>query len=104
VRDSTVQRFEFTYELSVVMLRRFLNTYGARTEEAREATLPTLIRIGSEYGLLLHGWDRWYDYRKARNTTSHAYDEERAREAVSIAPDFLEEAEFLYKRLREEQP
>lgn len=59
----------------------------------------TLIRTGSEQGLLLSGWDRWADYRKARGTTSHIYDEEKAREVFEIVPTFLEEARFLLERL-----
>jgi nucleotidyltransferase substrate binding protein (TIGR01987 family) len=102
VRDSIVQRFEFTYELSTALLRRFLKEYKVKQGDVYDMTFPSLIRAGSEYGMLLHGWDRWFDYRKARNSTSHAYDEERAKSVVELAPAFLEEAEYLYKRLIEE--
>ena len=102
VRDSVVQRFEFTFELSAAMLRRFLKTYSVKQGDVHDLTFPSLIRAGSENGLLLHGWDRWYDYRQARNTTSHAYDEVLAKLATELAPVFLEEAEYLYKRLVEE--
>lgn len=40
-------------------------------------SFPTLIRTASENGLLRSGWDTWYEFRKARNLTSHVYDEER---------------------------
>jgi len=102
VRDSVVQRFEFTYELSAAMLRRFLKLYRVKQGDVQDLTFPSLIRAGSELGLLLHGWDQWYEYRKARNTTSHAYDEYHAKLATELAPEFLEEAEYLYKRLLEE--
>jgi hypothetical protein len=84
------------------MLRRFLKDYKVRQGDVYDLTFPSLIRAGSEYGLLLHGWDQWFEYRKARNSTSHAYDEEKAKLAVGIAPAFLEEAEYLYNRLVEE--
>lgn len=104
VRDSVVQRFEFTYELAGAMLRRFLVRYGVRASAAREATFPALIRMGNEHGLLLHDWTRWSDYRDARNTTSHAYDEKRAKMAVDLAPALLEDVEYLYRRMMQEQP
>jgi nucleotidyltransferase substrate binding protein (TIGR01987 family) len=102
VRDSVVQRFEFTYELCAALLRRFLKEYKVKQGDVYDLTFPSLIRAGSEYGLLLHGWDRWFDYRKARNSTSHAYDEEKAKLTTDLAPAFLEEAEYLYNKLVEE--
>lgn len=102
MRDSAVISFMFTYELSVALLRRFLQGHKTTHGDAGEMTLPTLIRVGNEHGVVLGAWERWFEYRKARNTVAHAYDEERARLAVAMAPEFLEEAEYLYKRLMEE--
>jgi nucleotidyltransferase substrate binding protein (TIGR01987 family) len=102
VRNSTLLSFMFTYELAGALLRRFLQANMVTHGDTTEMTFPTLIRVGSEHGLLLHDWERWFEYRKARNTMSHAYDEARAKLAVELAPQFLEEAEFLYKRLMEE--
>jgi nucleotidyltransferase substrate binding protein (TIGR01987 family) len=101
IRDSVIKRFEFTFELSHKMLRRFLMNNAPAIEETKEMTFPTLIRTGSEYGLLLSGWDRWHAFREARNQTSHAYHEEKAQFVAAQASDFLAEAEFLYKQLIE---
>mgnify|MGYP000367282347 CR=1 FL=1 len=57
----------------------------------------TLVRRG----LLRSDWSLWKEYRRARGTTSHTYDEEKAREVFAIVPDFLAEARFLRDRLRE---
>jgi hypothetical protein len=62
-------------------------------------TSPTLIRTASENGLLRSGWDVWFDIRKARNLTSHVYNEETARQVVELIPLFAEEAEYLYSKL-----
>jgi nucleotidyltransferase substrate binding protein (TIGR01987 family) len=102
IRDSVVQRFEFTYELAHVLLRRYLEATSASADEIDAMSFPALIRMGSERGLLRTGWDRWFDYRKARNSTSHAYDETRAKLAVEIAPEFLAEVDYLYKKLTEQ--
>jgi nucleotidyltransferase substrate binding protein (TIGR01987 family) len=101
IRDSVVQRFEFSFELAHVMLKRYLETTEAATDTIDAMSFPTLIRTGSERGLLRSGWDRWFDFRKARNATSHAYDEARAKLTVDLAPEFQEEIDFLYKRLTE---
>ena len=101
IRDSVVQRFEFTFELAHGMLKRYLQATEASTDSVDAMSFPTLIRTASERGLLLSGWDTWFDFRKARNTTSHAYDEVRAKLAVAMAPAFLVEVDFLYKKLME---
>jgi nucleotidyltransferase substrate binding protein (TIGR01987 family) len=102
IRDSVVQRFEFTFELAHVLLKRYLEATSASAGEIDAMSFPTLIRVGSERGLLRTGWDRWFDFRKARNSTSHAYDETRAKLAVEIAPEFLAEVDYLYKKLTEQ--
>lgn len=98
-RDATIQRFEFTYELAHKMLRRYLEMAAPTPQVIDEMAFPDLIRTGSEQGLLDSGWDRWKDYRKARGTTSHTYDADKAREVLAIVPDFLQEARHLAQTL-----
>lgn len=100
VRDACIQRFEFTYELSHKMLKRFLEMTEANPEEFDNMTFQTLIRTGDEKGLLLNGWDKWSEYRKARGTTSHTYNEDKAEEVYAIIPDFKEEAYYLLAQLQ----
>jgi nucleotidyltransferase substrate binding protein (TIGR01987 family) len=97
-RDAVIQRFEFTYGLCASMLERYLMNSTAVTLE-QKLTFPTLIRTASEIGLLHSGWDLWFDFRKARNLTSHVYNEEVAQQVVEQIPAFAIEAEFLYKEL-----
>lgn len=103
VRDACIQRFEFTYELSHKMLKRFLEMTEANPEAIEQMSFQDLIRTGDERGLLLNGWDVWSGYRKARGTTSHTYDETKAAEVFAIIPDFFEEAKFLLEKLQERQ-
>jgi len=102
IRDACIQRFEFTYELSHKMLKRYLEATSANPDEIDNLSFQDLIRTGSERGLLLSDWSRWKDYRTARSTTSHTYDEDKAREVVAIVPEFLREARYLRDQLREE--
>jgi nucleotidyltransferase substrate binding protein (TIGR01987 family) len=104
LRDGVIQRFEYTYELSWKMLKRYLEATLPNPEEVDGMSFQSLIRTGSEQGLLLTGWDNWVRYRKACGTTSHTYDEEKAREIFRIVPEFLREARYLLDRLNEKMP
>lgn len=104
LRDGVIQRFEYTYELCWKMLRRYLEVTLPNPEEVDGMSFQTLIRTGSEQGLLLNGWDRWVNYRKARGTTSHVYDGEKAREVFGVVPEFLLEAKYLLGKLTEKMP
>lgn len=101
VRDACIQRFEYTYELSYKMLKRFLEVTSENPAEYDNMSFQNIVRTGSERGLLLNDLPGWIDYRRARGTTSHAYSEEKAREVFAIIPAFLEEARYLRDRLRE---
>ncbi len=101
LRNSVIQCFEFTYELSHKMLKRYLEETTANPEEFDLGTFQNLIRTGNERNLLRSNWLRWKDYRQARTNSSHAYDEMKAEAVYAIAPDFLEEARYLYRQLVE---
>jgi len=97
-RDAVIQRFEFTYGLCASMLKRTLASIEAIAPES-DLSFPALIRTASEYGLLRSGWDVWYEFRKARNLTSHVYNEDTARQVVEQIPAFAEEADYLHREL-----
>lgn len=100
MRDGVIQRFAYNYELGHKMLRRHLSATEANPEAVAALSFPNLIRLGSERGLLLHGWDRWTAYHAARGVTSHAYDAEKARQVFGQIPDFLADARHLLERLK----
>ncbi len=100
MRDAAIQRFEFTYEISWKMLKRFLEITTANPIEIDTMTFQNLIRTGSEKGLLKNDWNKWATYRKARSTTSQVYDIKKANEVFAIIPDFLNEADFLLSSLK----
>lgn len=99
LRNSVIQCFEFTYEISHKMLKRFLKETSASPDSVEISTFADLIRTGNEQGLLRSDWQRWKVYRQARTDSSHAYNEKKAIAVYQIAPDFLEEAKFLYQQL-----
>ncbi len=99
VKDSCLQRFEYTYELAHKLLKRQLEAMSAAAEIIDTMSFQQLIRHGAETGLLLNSWDVWKKYRDARNATSHAYNEEKANEVFDIIPDFYQEASYLLAQL-----
>lgn len=102
LRDGVIQRFEYTYELSWKMLKRYLTSVSAGTEEFEGMTFQQLIRTGSEKGLLLGDWRDWKRYRGARTSTSHLYNQKAAEAVYEVIPGFLKEARHLLKRLQTE--
>lgn len=95
IRDGLIQRFEFTYELSHKMLKRYLELTSPNPMEFDAMTFQDLIRSGNEKGLLLGDWADWKVYRDMRSRTSHTYDENTAIQVVSGIPKFLAEVKFL---------
>ena len=100
IRDGLIQRFEFTYELSHKVLRRFLKEIAASPDEIDRLPFADLIRTGSAQGLLRGDWPAWRGFREMRARTSHTYDTKVAVQVASAIPAFLEEAEHLYAELQ----
>lgn len=100
IRDGLIQRFEFTYEISHKMLKRYLEAASANPTEFDGMTFQDLIRSGNEQGLLLGAWPDWKRYRDMRSKTSHTYDEDIALEVVSGIPTFLAEARYLQDQIK----
>lgn len=101
IRDGLVQRFEFTYEISHKMLKRYLTHIAPNPAEFDEISFQDLIRTGNEQGLLQGNWIDWKQYREMRSRTSHTYDEETALQVVGEIPKFLAEAAYLLQKLQE---
>ncbi|HAH32386.1 MAG TPA: nucleotidyltransferase [Elusimicrobia bacterium] len=97
LRDGVIQRFEFTYELSWKMLKRYLEEYSL--EKADGLNNRDLFRIGYEQGLIADP-EKWFYYLKMRNQTSHVYDKAKAIEVFAAARFFLPDSQHLLKRLR----
>jgi len=102
LRDGLIQRFEFTYEISHKMLKRFLEMTSANPAAFDEMTFQDLIRTGNERGLLRSNWTSWKRFRDMRARTSHTYSEDIAVDVVNGIPEFLEEALYLKNRLSAE--
>ena len=101
VRDSVIQRFEFTYSIALKTLRKYFIERAFVLEEVNQMSFNEMIRTASQLNLLSSNLEKWTVYREMRNMTSHTYDEEIALQVVSIIPDFSKEIAYLITRLKE---
>ncbi len=103
LRAAAIQAFEFTYELSLKMLKRYLSLTEANPSFISEITFNELIRKGYEKGLIFSELSVWKEYRRERGTTSHTYDEDKAKEVFEDIPSFLIDAKYLLTQLKQRQ-
>jgi nucleotidyltransferase substrate binding protein (TIGR01987 family) len=90
MRDGVIQRFEYTYELSWKLLKRFLEeVQGLNDVDALGR--KELFRHGHESGLIEDPL-RWFGYHQARNLTSHMYAEGIAQQVYTAARAFAADA------------
>ena len=101
IRDSVTQRFEYTYEISHKILRRFLSETEPNRAEISEMFFNELIRLGCKRGLLLNDIGTWDKYRKLRNLTSNNYDEFNTENIILIIPIFIEDIEYELAKINE---
>ena len=97
VRDAAIQRFEYTYELAWKMLKRHLDeSEGAAAVDP--LSRKDLFRLGGERGIV-ENVEAWLAYHRARNETSHTYDENKAEQVYEVARQFAGDAEKLLREL-----
>jgi nucleotidyltransferase substrate binding protein (TIGR01987 family) len=96
VRDATIQRFEYTYELAWKMIKRHLEWSGA--VEADSLPRKELFREAARVKLIEDA-EVWFEYHQARNQTSHTYEEKTAREVYQVAKRFAVDARKLLLEL-----
>ena len=101
MRDSMIQRFEYTYSISLKIMKRYLKQSEISEDEINGMTFNDIIRRSNQYGILKSNLEVWDDYRQKRNMTSHTYNENVAKDVVAIIPAFKDEARFILNKLKE---
>lgn len=98
LRAGVIQSFEFTYELSVRLLRRVLMERSAVPPQVADLSFNDLLRAGADAGLLPDplAWRQWRDLR---NRTSHSYDDKQAQAIAEATLVFADHASALLQRL-----
>jgi nucleotidyltransferase substrate binding protein (TIGR01987 family) len=96
VRDSVIQRFEYTYELAWKGLQRYLTDEGV--EDIAMFSKRDLFREAARRGIIADP-GVWFGYQAARNETSHTYNAYRAMQVHAQAVAFAQDADRLLTEL-----
>lgn len=76
IRDSLIQRFEFTYELTHKTLKEFMKYLGVTLENSFPRTIFKKAYVNN----LISDDKVWINLLEDRNSTSHIYNENMAEE------------------------
>ena len=86
IRDSLIQRFEFTYELTHKTLKEFMKYLGVTLENSFPRTIYKKAYVNN----LISDDQVWIRLLEDRNCTSHIYNEELDNEvAKRITKDYV---------------
>lgn len=98
IKAGVIQNFEFTYELAWKFMKRWLEkNYGGSMIDG--VTRRELFRLAQEHHLI-EDCDTWMFYHRARNLTSHTYDQAVAEEVYQDALTFLVHVKHVYMQLK----
>ena len=84
IRDSLIQRFEFTYELTHKTLKEFMKYLGVTLENSFPRTIYKKAYVNN----LISDDQVWINLLEDRNCTSHIYNENLADEVAKRLNDF----------------
>ena len=99
VRAGVIHSFEVAYEQFWKMMQRWLKeNIGAASVDG--VTQRNLFRLSAKNHLIADA-ERWMDYHKARNSTSHTYNEEAAENVFAEATEFVHDSKQLLSVLEE---
>jgi len=97
VVESVIQRFEVCWDCLWKVLKRYLE------EEIGLPEVPNgpnpVLRRANENHLLSRPIEAWMKYAKARIDTSHDYSGEKAKDAIGLMADFIDDAIGLYQTM-----
>jgi len=100
LRDSVIQRFEYSYELSWKMLKRQLEIDSQTPASVDTMGFKEMIREGSERGLI-NNPEAWFEYRRQRNIITHVYNEIKAISVYETALIFIQDGKLLLQNLKQ---
>ena len=88
-----IQAFEYCFELSWKIMKRLLEVRGKVANSPKEAFRMAALED------FIKDPELWFDFLKKRNLTVHTYEEEEAREVISVFSDFSRELQTFLKNI-----
>lgn len=95
-RDGTIQRFEYTFELTWKMMQRVLKLQGV------EASSPKQVFRAAWKAHFIENIEEWFRFLEKRNLTAHTYNEDVADEVFEAAKIFPTYAKKVLEKLKAE--
>ena len=95
IQESVIQRFEICYDCLWKILKRYLKEVEGLPKVP--ASPKGIFRLANEVEVLPSPIEKWFKYMDARINTTHDYDGEKAKEAMLLVNDFVEDAIALYQ-------
>ncbi|MFH1429720.1 MAG: HI0074 family nucleotidyltransferase substrate-binding subunit [Candidatus Margulisiibacteriota bacterium] len=83
IRDSAIQRFEFTFELAWKTMKAYLAEKGNTVYSPRDA-IKSVFQLG-----LIPDNQLWLNILKTRNMTAHVYNESMAENVYAQLADYV---------------
>jgi len=99
IEAGVIQNFEFTYELCWKFMKRWIEE-NINSEIIDGVTRRELFRVSAESKLIIDV-NKWMEFHKARNSTSHIYDEKIAAEVFAASLSFLPYAKDFLTQLEQ---
>jgi len=96
-RDATIQRFEFTFELSWKTIQEYIRDQGLDCKSPKSC-LREAARLD-----LIKNLKKWFEFLDNRNQIAHIYNEKLANKVYKKALKFPKEVEELLKNLESEK-
>lgn len=95
-KDGTIQRFEYTFELSWKTMQSATKFKGLLDINSPRDSIRTAAQLG-----LIENIELWFDFLDARNKASHIYDEVTADSVYETIKKFLPEIKLLINKLEQ---
>jgi len=97
LRAGVIQNFEFTYELCWKFMKRWVEM-NVNHESVDGVTRRELFRQAAENKLIVDV-DLWMEFHRARNSTSHIYNEKIAQWVLNISLSSISHIQDFIQRL-----
>ncbi len=96
IRDSNIQRFEYSFEISWKFMKYILEKFDSEIEtRSPRQVLKTAFRIW-----YIDNLNKWFEMIEYRNKTSHEYEEDIADDLFEKIPYFFEEIQRFYELIK----
>lgn len=93
-RDGSIQRFEFTFEMSWKTLGKVLQA----DQPLVDNSVKGILREGARQHFITDV-EKWFEFQSARNRTSHTYDPKVADQVFAVAKELPPYVRELIKKL-----